>query len=82
MAGGGGDGLDTNKELYQLGASQEETKLELADLRRQVVYLQVFARRPDFLAKYDLILSWMPNRRASININLTRHLTNMHLDYR
>lgn len=28
--------------------AQEANKLELADLRRQVVYLQVFARCPDY----------------------------------
>lgn len=47
-----------NKELYNFAASQEETKQELADLRRQVVYLQVFARLSQFLFlyKFDRIL--------------------------
>lgn len=47
-----------NKELYNFTASQEETKQELADLRRQVVYLQVFARLSQFLFlyKFDRIL--------------------------
>lgn len=38
---------NSNRELYNLTQqSHEENKLELADLRRQVVYLQVFARCP------------------------------------
>lgn len=47
-----------NKELYNFSTSQEETKQELADLRRQVVYLQVFARLSQFsfLYKFDRIL--------------------------
>lgn len=66
----GSDGFDSNtatntngiymenKELYNFTASQEETKQELADLRRQVVYLQVFARLSQFsfLYKFDRIL--------------------------
>lgn len=40
--GSSGKGLDNN----EINAMQADAKLELADLKRQVVYLQVFARRP------------------------------------
>lgn len=42
-----GKGLD-NEINKDLDAIQTDAKLELADLKRQVVYLQVFARRPEF----------------------------------
>lgn len=43
-----GDSTHNGDNLYNLlhAQSHEESKLELADLRRQVVYLQVFARCP------------------------------------
>lgn len=38
-----------NKDLYNYSKAQDDAKQELLDLRRQVVYLQVFARFPVFI---------------------------------
>lgn len=44
-----------NKDLYNYSKAQDDAKQELLDLRRQVVYLQVFARFPVLLF-YDFYL--------------------------